>query len=216
MSTGVGSHPQPAGERAYRWVKQRVLDGTLAGGSLISEGDVARDVEVSRTPVREAFLRLQVEGLLRLYPKRGALVVPVSAVELAEVTEARILLETFAVDKVIAAGRHREVAEAMRSVLAEQRRVAMPAGAAEFATVDRRFHETLVAAAGNSLVGQFYAGLGDRQLRMFTSALQRVPTRHAEILDEHGQLCELLALADGTALRALLESHISGTHGALR
>jgi len=66
-----------ATERVYGHTKSRVLDGTFPGGSLITEGEISEAVGVSRTPVREAFLRLQAEGLLRLYPKRGALVVPV-------------------------------------------------------------------------------------------------------------------------------------------
>ena len=59
---------------------------------------------MSRTPVREAFLRLEAEGLLRLYPQRGALVVPVSSEEAHAVLEARLVLEQFAAAKVIGRG----------------------------------------------------------------------------------------------------------------
>ena len=58
---------------------------------------------MSRTPVREAFLRLEAEGLLRLFPKRGALVVPVSPAEVEAVLEARELVEGHAVAKLCAA-----------------------------------------------------------------------------------------------------------------
>ena len=78
-----------ATERAYAFTKRRILDGRFAGGALISEADVAEGVRLSRTPVREAFVRLESEGLLRLYPKRGALVVPVSAEEVESVMETR-------------------------------------------------------------------------------------------------------------------------------
>ena len=88
-----------ATEQAYAYAKERILDGRFAGGELISEGDVATGVGLSRTPVREAFLRLESEGLLRLYPKRGALVVPVSAAEVHAVMETRLLVERFAVEK---------------------------------------------------------------------------------------------------------------------
>ena len=99
-----------ATERAYRHTRDGVLDGTYPAGSLITEGDVSEAVGVSRTPVREAFLRLQAEGWLRLYPKRGALVVPVSSAEIDDVIETRAMVERFAVEKVIAAGRHRPIA----------------------------------------------------------------------------------------------------------
>ncbi|EUA52922.1 bacterial regulatory s, gntR family protein [Mycobacterium intracellulare 1956] len=60
-----------AKDRALDYVKTRVLTGEFPGGELISEGDVASALGMSRTPVREAFLRLEAEGLLRLYPQRG-------------------------------------------------------------------------------------------------------------------------------------------------
>ena len=79
-----------AKDRALDYVKTQVLTGEFPGGELISEGDVATALGMSRTPVREAFLRLEAEGLLRLYPQRGALVVPVSPDEVRAVMEARL------------------------------------------------------------------------------------------------------------------------------
>ena len=63
-----------AADAVYREVKGRILDGSIAGGALISEGEISELLDVSRTPVREAFVRLQAEGWMTLYPKRGALV----------------------------------------------------------------------------------------------------------------------------------------------
>ncbi len=74
-----------------------VLDRRYEGGTLLTEGELAEAVGVSRTPVREALLRLEVEGLIKLYPKKGALVLPVSAQEIADVVETRLLVEEHAV-----------------------------------------------------------------------------------------------------------------------
>ena len=90
-----------AKDRALDYVKDRILTGAFPGGELISEGEVADALGMSRTPVREAFLRLEAEGLLRLYPQRGALVVPVSPQEVRAVMEARLVLDQFAAGKVI-------------------------------------------------------------------------------------------------------------------
>ncbi|MCR3722685.1 MULTISPECIES: GntR family transcriptional regulator [Prauserella salsuginis group] len=209
------SPPRPAGERVYDWVKERILDGRLPGGELLSEGDAATALNLSRTPVREAFLRLEVEGLLRLYPKRGALVVPVSPNEVDEVTEARILLESHAAERVIDRGDAAEVAARMRTVLDRQRELDVPDDRARFSALDREFHATLVDAAGNGLISHFYSGLHDRQVRMATSALRRVPDRRQEILAEHDRLCGLLEGGDAAGFRSTLTAHISGTHGAL-
>ncbi len=92
MATKPTGRPA-AKDRALDYVKSQVLTGAFPGGELISEGEVASALGMSRTPVREAFLRLEAEGLLRLYPQRGALVVPVSSEEARAVIEARLLLE---------------------------------------------------------------------------------------------------------------------------
>ncbi|GHF78540.1 DNA-binding GntR family transcriptional regulator [Amycolatopsis bartoniae] len=196
-----------ASERAYRWTKERILDGRFEGGRLISEGEVAEDVGLSRTPVREAFLRLSAEGLLRLYPKKGALVVPVSASEAEDIAEARIFLERHAAAKVIGAGRQREVVAEMRRVLAEQKSLEWPDP--RFTTLDREFHAALVHAAGNALFDEFYSGLRDRQLRMVHTALRHANgDRPRIILEEHTRICDLLEAGDGDALHDLISAHI--------
>ncbi|GAA5168708.1 MULTISPECIES: GntR family transcriptional regulator [Amycolatopsis] len=196
-----------ASDRAYGWTKERILDGRYEGGRLISEGEVAEGIGLSRTPVREAFLRLAAEGLLRLYPKRGALVVPVSASEAEDILEARIFLERHAATKVIQAGRQREAAEEMRRILAEQKRLEWPDP--RFTTTDRDFHAALVHAGGNALFDEFYSGLRDRQLRIVHSALRH---DHAErpriILEEHTRICELLEAGDEAGLHTLIADHI--------
>ena len=92
---------ESAADRVYDEVKEQILTNAIAGGELISEGEVAQRFEVSRTPVREAFLRLQAEGWMRLYPKRGALVVPISERDARDVLDARQLLEGHAVRSVV-------------------------------------------------------------------------------------------------------------------
>src|ERR1700755_3184272 len=90
-----------ASERAYRHVKERVLNGKLPGGELISEGEIAEALDMSRTPVRAAFTQLESEGLLKLYPKKGALVVPVSAQELEDVIETRWVIERYSIERAV-------------------------------------------------------------------------------------------------------------------
>ncbi|TVT42297.1 GntR family transcriptional regulator [Amycolatopsis rhizosphaerae] len=210
MSTGDRSQAAAASERAYRWAKDRILDGRFEGGRLISEGEVADAMGLSRTPVREAFLRLSAESLLRLYPKRGALVVPVSAEEAADIAEARIFLERHAAAKVIGEGRQREVAKAMRGVLDEQRALTRPEQAPRFTALDRDFHATLVSAAGNALFDEFYGSLRDRQLRMVHTALRRDRTERPKlILEEHTRICELLEAGESEALHTLIATHIT-------
>ena len=85
-----------AADRVYAQVKHDILAGDLPGGAFVTEGALAAQTGVSRTPVREALLRLEGEGLVRLYPKKGALVSPPTADEARDVLEARIVIEEWA------------------------------------------------------------------------------------------------------------------------
>jgi len=200
-----------ASERAYQHVKRRVLRGGYDGGDLITEGQVAEALGISRTPVREAFLRLEVEGLLRLFPKRGALVVPVSAREIEEVVEARLIFERFAATKVIATGSHWGVADTMQAILERQQLAAEQGHADRFSDLDRDFHAALIAGADNAIVSQQYDLLRDRQVRMKITALLREPGRFDEILSEHRRLCALLGDGDIDGVHDLLGKHVSRT-----
>ncbi|MFC7340374.1 GntR family transcriptional regulator [Saccharopolyspora griseoalba] len=202
----------PAADRAYRHVKAGLLDGTFPDGDLLSEGDVAAALQMSRTPVREAFLRLQSEGFLKLYPKRGALVVPVSATEARDVVEARLALEGFAIDKLAIDG-HQAMTDIGEKLLTHPACDVGELGDAEMHEADRAFHATLVAAAGNPVVADLYNALRDRQMRITATA--RTHAARPRISHQHARVAE--AIRDGDAERAkqLLREHLLGTVRAL-
>lgn len=206
-----------AKDRALDYVKARVLTGAFAGGDLISEGEVAAALGMSRTPVREAFLRLEAEGLLRLYPKRGALIVPVSPEEIREVMEARLILEQFAADKVIRLGAAaRKAAYGQLSAeLKRQRKAGSARALGEFLESDRAFHAVTIDDTHNSILTGFYRSLGDRQMRMIGESTVRDPQRIATILDEHRAIA--VAVRDGDLAVALqaVETHHASTMRAL-
>src|ERR687893_784374 len=185
-----------ATDRAYAFTKGRVLDSTFAGGDFITEGEVAAALGMSRTPVREAFLRLEGEGLLRLYPKRGALVVPVSVGEVEAVMETRMLVERFALDKLLAGGPAPAIAAEMDARIARQEEHAAAGDADGFAAVDREFHTLFVTAAGNPIVTGLYDSLRDRQQRMIITSLFRDERRTASILVEHRAIAGAIAAGD--------------------
>jgi DNA-binding GntR family transcriptional regulator len=204
-------------ERAYVYTKAQILDGALAGGDLISEGLVSEALGISRTPVREAFLRLEVEGLLRLYPKRGAVVVPVSAKEVQAVLETRELIESFAAGKAVGRGDEAlgRLVEALREQLSEQAQLREAGDGKGFVAADQAFHQLIVSAADNPIMLDLYAGLRDRQQRMGLSALANDHDRMRATNQEHIKLVELLARGDVAAYQAALREHLGGTRAAV-
>jgi DNA-binding GntR family transcriptional regulator len=203
-----------ASDKAYAFAKERVLDGRFAGGDLISEGDVALQVGLSRTPVREAFLRLESEGLLRLYPKRGALVVPVSVTEVENVMETRLLVERFAIEKVIRLGI--DLGARLESAIEQQEALAAPSREREFVEADREFHRVVVEAAGNDILLQLHDSLRDRQSRMGVAALARDHDRTTEIVEEHRALAAAIAARDLVEAGAIVDRHLRRTLSLLR
>ena len=199
--------PAAAKDRAYAHVKERILEGIYPGGELLSEGEVAAQLDMSRTPVREAFLLLEAEGLMRLYPKRGALVVPVSAEEINEVLETRLVIERHCAEQV--ARRDPEVLIAqLRSLVADQERHISRGNRIGFVEADRLFHRAIVSANGNSILVRLHDSLRERQRRMGATIVARDPAVQRRYLDEHRAIVE--ALEDGGDTGRLLTEHIEG------
>lgn len=201
-------------DRAYAYTKERILDGRFTAGLLISEGDVSADVGMSRTPVREAFLRLASEGLLQLYPKRGALVVPVSAAEVESVMETRLLVERFAIERVIASDA--DVASLLDGSIARQQHLADYGDPREFVETDREFHRIFVAASGNFILLQLHDSLRDRQSRMNVTALARDSDRMRQVLAEHRALVGAVNARDRDTAVAIIQDHLHQTLLLLR
>ncbi|GFG68214.1 GntR family transcriptional regulator [Mycobacterium kubicae] len=206
-----------AKDRALHYVKTQVLTGAFPGGELISEGDVATTLGMSRTPVREAFLRLEAEGLLRLYPQRGALVVPVSPDEVRAVIEARLVLEQFAVFQIARRGPGAGAAAFARlsDALERQRTAAAGADWHEFLDADRAFHGVTLEEAGNAILCDFYSSLRDRQMRMVGESAASDPDRMATIMDEHRDIAEALRDADLERSLTAVRTHLASTSRAL-
>jgi DNA-binding GntR family transcriptional regulator len=211
------AQPGTAKDRALEYVKTQVLTGAFPGGELISEGDIATALGMSRTPVREAFLRMEAEGLLRLYPQRGALVVPVSPDEVRSVIEARLVLEQHAARKVVGRGPAAcaAVFERLSAELQRQREAAAAGDWREFVDSDRTFHAITLDESGNAILCGFYSTLRDRQMRMIGESTLREQDRVTTILNEHLAIGE--ALRDGDldwALRAV-QTHLASTVRAI-
>jgi DNA-binding GntR family transcriptional regulator len=203
-----------AADRAYAHTKERILDGAYEEGQLIGEGEVSEAVGVSRTPVREAFLRLEAEGMLRLFPKRGALVVPISAADVEDVMETRLLIERFAIRRVVEL--ELDLDDRLLEAITAQEEHASAKDVVAFVDADREFHRIFVAATGNAIVLQMHDSLRDQQNRMGIAALSRSDDRTARILKEHRAIVKAVTKGDPVAAEALIEAHLEETHRLLR
>lgn len=190
----------------YDHVKSAILDGSYPGGELLTEGDLADSVGCSRTPVREGLLRLQSEGFVKLFPKKGALVVPVTAEEAADVWEARALVEGWAATRAFEHGS--EIADEL-DTLTERMREAFAAGdVTAFSETDRSFHEVIVSAAGNAVLTRLYHGLRERQVCINAKSMRASAARMEQAIADHVRFVELLRGDDVDAFVVATQEHL--------
>ena len=191
-----------AADRVYRYAKDGVLCRRYAPHDLLTEGELADAVGVSRTPVREALLRLQAEGLVRLLPKRGALVLPVTTAEVADVLETRRIIETFAIRKAVTDG-GADVPARLEEHLGRMRKAMREHDARAYVEADRDFHEHIVAATGNEILSSLYRSLRDRQLRMGVVNLMEAGSDKVDVARMRANISDHEAIVAAIAARGL-------------
>lgn len=200
-----------ATDRVYRYVKERIIEGQLPGGDMVTEGQIASETEVSRTPVREAFLRLETEGYLRLYPKRGAVISPISPEESREVFEARLLLESHAAEHIC------QQPERVRLGLVEQLAINLDAQEAAiesgdlsaYSSMDADFHHAVVQAGGNRLLFGFFCTIRERHQRLIFASVGGDHHSAKAFVAGHRELLEHLRAGNTAGYQSALIKHLT-------
>ncbi|WP_083735558.1 GntR family transcriptional regulator [Mycobacterium sp. MS1601] len=199
-------------DRAYAYLRDQVLSSPAATGTFLNEQQLATQIGVSRTPVREALLTLQAEGLVEMVPKRGVYVPAMSGRQIAELMDLRGALERHAASTFLKAGT--TPVAAMQATLTDQGAICASDddGAAQrFIELDTRFHQILIDAAGSELLSRTYAGLRARQLRVGLTALLHGHERRREVCTEHQTIVDALANGDEQLAHRAIDEHLQIT-----
>lgn len=191
-------------------LRERIIDGAFVLGEQINEAQVAAQLRVSRGPVREALNRLVQEGLLVSRPNRGVFVCELTVRDIAEVYEAREVLECAAAETIT------KMDAESRSSIADRlsaftKRMQPAVDARDFATLSRidiEFHTSIVEAAGNMRLLRAYATLAAEAL-MCMSHFEYVPPKLDRVLPGHQEIAELLRDGDMEAVHLALHRHLS-------
>ena len=207
----MGLPKESAQDMTYTWLRRHVASFPRHSGGFITESEVATALKISRTPVREAMLRLEAEGFLQILPKKGAYVSPISDEETKAVMQARSLVEGWCVRR-LAVGVPGLVEELHR-LMAELE--SLSSDPVAFIECDRRFHRTLVEAAGNPVIASFYESLRDRQVRMGLQAVTASKNRAARVLAEHWAITDAVRDLEPDAAAAAVTRHLDSTRAIL-
>lgn len=204
--------PEPARpnlvDLAYDAIKRAILENTYPPGYQAGEMEVARQLSMSRTPVHEAMARLQEEGLVRILPKRGILVLGLSPADVADIYDVIIALEGAAAerlarlpeaDRVRAAQALEASTGAMEAALAAGDRQA-------WAKADRAFHDALSHACGNPRLDRIIGTVADQlhRARMFTLSLRPLPVASAV---DHAAIIAAVRAGDAPAAARAARDH---------
>lgn len=190
-----------------------IVERRIAAGALITEVDLAKDEGVSRTPAREAMLQLEAWGLVRLMPKKGAIVTAVTPEERRDLLAVRAMFE---IESITALTRSDDgvatVARQLDAALAEQRAALADGDLLAFAAADYRFHASLIVAGGNAVIDSLLGRLAPRLARLTHQVCLDRPAALPGIVDEHQQLARQAREGDAVAFARTIRVHIHDMH----
>ncbi|HEV8534592.1 MAG TPA: GntR family transcriptional regulator [Candidatus Limnocylindria bacterium] len=196
-------------ERIYSQTKALIVTGSLAAGRLVSVAQLATMFNVSRTPVREALLELARDGILKPERNRGFRVVGHTPRELDEIFDVRVLLETEALAKAAAnAANAAGAIEKARRLHVRVERALRAANLVDFQQLDREFHLTLVAIAGNGLLTKLISNLRDHLRLPYLSTLDQQGQLRPSLRD-HLKLVDAVAAGDSEQAAELVRIHLA-------
>lgn len=198
-------------------LREGIIDGAFAPGDQINEALVATRLGVSRGPVREALHRLVQEGLLLARPNRGVFVQDLTLRDVAEIFEAREVIECAAAEVITKLDEEQREETAVRlTAIIDQMQVALEADDwTRLGRIDLEFHTALVHDAGNRRLDRAYATLATEALICLTHFPGSYPARD-RVLPGHREIIDQLRAGDMEELHRTLHQHLSLDEGELR
>ena len=198
---------------AYAWLRESILAGGLPPGAPLSENEIAHRLGVSRTPVREAFIRLEGEGLLSVRPQVGTTVAPI---DLDQVADGQFLRESVECRAVALAATRVTPAHAreLRALLRDQARAAARNDHARFVALDDALHRHLVAMAGRPNVWHAIEDVKAHLDRVRFLSLED-PAWLASIHDQHESIVRHVLGGDAPAAAAAMSRHLRAVFASI-
>lgn len=202
-----------AAQLVYEDLRERIVSLAIAPNASLSRGALAREYGVSLTPVREAILRLEQEGLVRSYPQSRTVV---SRIDVGQVRETHFMRSALEIEiaRLLAGTGGSDLISAEAILSAQQSIGTDHARQAEFATLDRRFHEALFVAAGHQ---RLYALLRQRSGHLDRVCRLHLPSegKMALILADHAEILAAIRSGDEEAAAAVMRRHLNGSMMAM-
>lgn len=204
---------KPLRELVFESLREAIIMGTLRPGERLMEIQLAEQMGVSRTPVREAIRKLELEGLVVMVPRKGAYVAGLSIKDIADVFEIRKALEGLAAE--LAADRiSDEEIENLERTLHRLADASDGKRFEEFIEIDTEFHAVLFQAGRNDRLTQIISNLRE-QIHRFRNTSLSMPGRMSAAVDEHRKIVEAITQHDVDEAKRLAQEHIDNAENTI-
>lgn len=193
-------------EEAYGVLKQRILDNHYPPNHQMLEQQIALDLNVSRTPMREALIRLSQEGLIEVIPRHGFRVVPIAISDVIEIYDVLTALEPMAAELLAKRKLSHEELLPMAQATQDMKSALARDNLSLWATADEQFHELLMSLCGNKRLASMLRAVRDQsqRVRMITLNLREKPLKSSQ---EHRAVFDAISAGDSDAAHALHQQH---------
>ena len=196
----------PLRDVVFNTLRQAILRGELKPGERLMEIQLANKLGVSRTPIREAIRKLELEGLVLMIPRKGAEVAEITEKNMLDVLEVRRALEELAVKLACERITEEEIqelkdaADAFQKILSEK-------DITKIAEADEAFHDVIFKSTGNDRLIQLLNSLREQMYRYRLEYLKREED-HPQLLEEHQQIIDRITRKDQSEAAELIDRHI--------
>lgn len=200
-------------EKIFSRIQQGIIAQEFPPGCILNERRLAKELDVSRTPVREAIQLLEREGWVEVIPWRGAIVKAVTVNDITETFHLRMAIEVLSIELTINKLGSEEF-RVIEGIWQEQLELAKKKEAVQFILKDQDFHLYLAGLTGNRRLCQVMGQLRDIHLRMGVEAIQQ-ETRFEGTLEEHRSIIDALKEKNYFEARQAMLDHLMNTRRSL-
>ena len=196
----------PLRDVVFKTLRQGILTGELKPGERLMEIHLANKLGVSRTPIREAIRKLELEGLVTMIPRRGAEVAQITEKSMKDVLEVRKVLDNLSVE--LACDRiTEEEKEKLQNACRDFEDAVRTGDFSMIAKTDVAFHDIIVAATRNIRLSQMVNNLAEQMYR-YRFEYIKDSSQHSRLVQEHEEICLGIIQGDKAKALAAIEAHI--------
>jgi DNA-binding GntR family transcriptional regulator len=205
-----GAEERSTVARIVEGLKRELINGTLGPDTLLVESQIGLRFGVSKTPAREALVRLSEMGFVTVLPGRGHTVTKLSWQQIKDLFEVRLLLECSAIELAVARASADDIAALKAAAGLPKKKTLSIEGLLD---ANLRFHTTIWAATHNERLVAMLREIMDDLMRAMHTAMQSEDT--SQMVEQHLQLTELVARKNAAEARAAMSSHVNATRHRL-